>query len=85
MSGAGEWDCEGQPPGGSAIGALCFIAELGVRVCDSPAACARAMTAARQRLYARISELAAAGDPVGAYLEQEFPGPPALWAGGGDR
>ena len=79
----GGWDCEAYGPDGREAGALCFLAgEAGTRVCASRAACSEAMTAERQRVFSRINELAAAGDPVCAYLAEEFSEPGQILGGG---
>lgn len=82
MSQPDQWDCEGYGPEGREFGALCFIAgDLGKRACNSQAACAEAMAAERRRVFRRISERAAAGDPTAAYLEQEFTNPEQILGG----
>lgn len=77
-----EWDCDAYGPKGREIGALCFIAgQLGTRTCASAAACRQVMNAERQRVFARIRELAAAGDPVFTDLAEAFPDPGMLLGG----
>lgn len=79
----GQWDCDAYGPEAREFGALCFFTgEPGPRVCPSLAVCREAMTAERQRVFSRISELAAAGDPVAAYLAEEFPRPEMILGGG---
>ncbi len=68
----GEWDCEAYGPEGRGAGALCFFAEPGTRRCESPRRCQQVMTAERQRVFGRIQELAAAGDPAGVELARAF-------------
>jgi hypothetical protein len=66
-------------------GALCFTAgELNARVCVSQAACREAVAAERKRVWRRINELAAGGDPAGESLAGEFTGPGQLLGGGDD-
>ncbi len=80
---SGGWDCEAYGPDGREAGALCFFAsELGIRVCDSQERCHRAMLAERQRVFRRISERAAQGDPDMAYLAEVFTGPSQILGGG---
>jgi hypothetical protein len=74
----GDWDCTAYGPEVRAAGALCFFAELNERVCASPEECRSSMAAERQRVFRRISELSAAGDPTGVFLEGEFSNPGQL-------
>jgi hypothetical protein len=77
-----EWDCEAYGPEPAKIGAVCFRSgELGKRVCADPGECHTAMTAERQRVYGRISELAAAGTPWAADLAETFARPGQLLGG----
>ena len=78
-----EWDCEAYGPEPAAIGALCFRSgELHKRVCTGPSECHAAMTAERQRVFGRISELAAHGDdPTWADLAETFARPGQLLGG----
>ena len=79
-----DWDCEAYGPDIAGIGAVCFFSgELHKRVCASQAECHTRMAAKRQRVYATISELAAAGDPVGEDLAEAF-GRPGQLLGGED-
>ena len=73
MSG-GEWDCSAYGPEGRQYGALCFLTEHG-RICPTLDDCEATMTAERQRVFSRISELAAHGDETGEQLAGEFPAP----------
>jgi hypothetical protein len=85
--GAGQWQCEAYGDAAAEIGALCFLAgaDLGTRVCNSPAECHQVMESERGRVYDRITQLAAAGDPVGVFLAGEFTAPDQLLGGAGDR
>ena len=79
------WDCEAYGPEPAALGALCFVSgELGKRTCADLAECRRVLAAERQRVFRRISEMAAGGDETGAYLESEFTSPEQLLGGGGE-
>jgi hypothetical protein len=79
------WDCSAYGSEGRKFGALCFVSgALGKRVCGSQAACREVMTAARRRVFSRIQEGAAAGDPDMAYLAEEFSGPEQLLGGIGE-
>jgi len=81
----GQWDCGAYGPEGRAAGALCFVAgEPGTRACASPAACRQVLSAERQRMFSRISELAAQGDPDAACLAEAFPRPGMLLGGDDD-
>jgi hypothetical protein len=77
-----EWDCEAYGPEVRHVGALCFFAELHDRVCSSPEECTAKMAGERQRVFRRINELSAAGNPAAAYLEAEFKHPDQLLGGG---
>lgn len=89
MNGGGpDWDCEAYGPEAAAAGALCFVSgALHKRVCDDPADCRQTMIRSRQRLFGRISELAAHGDsPYAAdyaYLAEVFGTPDQLLGGPG--
>ncbi len=80
--GPGEWDCEAYGPGGREVGALCFFGGAGQRHCATAAECHLLMTGERQRVYDRIRDLAAAGDPVGVDLAETFTSPDELLGGG---
>lgn len=76
------FDCEAYGPPAAAAGALCFVSgELGKRACADLAECRRVMTAERQRLFRRISEMAAADDETAVYLAGEFSDPEQLLGG----
>jgi len=78
-----DFDCEAYGPAPEmGVAALCFFANPGSRVCAGPSVCHTRMTAERQRVFARIQEMAAAGDPDGAYLAGEFTSPDQLLGGG---
>ena len=78
-----DFDCTAYGPEGREAGALCFIAgELGKRSCVSLEECRQVMDAERRRVFARIQEQAAAGDPVAAYLASEFTAAEQLLGGG---
>lgn len=78
----GTWDCEAYGPEGTKVGALCFLsADLGARVCRTEGECRDQMAGERQRVFGRIGELAAAGDPVGEFLAAEFTSPDQLLGG----
>jgi hypothetical protein len=77
-----KFDCEAYGPEGAAFGAVCFVSgQPGQRVCASADECARTMAAARKWLFRRISERAAQGDDVAAYLATEFVSPDQLLGG----
>jgi hypothetical protein len=77
-----DWPCEAYGPDGLAVGARCFVAgELGRRVCGSAADCAEVMGAERRRVFRRLQELAAAGDPVAVELAEAFGTPDGLLGG----
>ena len=81
MSGPYEWACEAYGPDGRKAGALCFIAQPGERVCASPGICHLVMAAERRRVFQRIQELAAQGDPAAADLAETFTSPDQLLGG----
>lgn len=81
-SAAAAWDCEAYGAEGTKIGALCFVSgELGDRVCRTAGECSDQMGSERQRVFRRINELAAAGDPVGAHLAEAFTSPDEILGG----
>jgi hypothetical protein len=76
------FNCTAYGPEGRDLGALCFFSgELGSRACADLAECRERMAAERQRVFARIQELAADGDEVGIYLAGEFTSPEDLLGG----
>src|SRR5256885_753496 len=80
------WPCEAYGPAGTEVGALCFLADVGTRVCTSPDECARVMAAERRRIFDVIQTKAAAeGDDDGpfTYLAGEFTSPDQLLGGPG--
>lgn len=80
-----DWHCAAYGPEGVAVGARCFVAPaLDQRVCGTEGECADVLRRERRRVYGRISELAAAGDPVAEYLEAEFASPDQLLGGGAE-
>jgi hypothetical protein len=79
-----DFACEAYGPDGATFGALCFRSgETGKRVCADLPECHAVMTTERQRVYRRISELAAGGDETMAFLAEEFTRPEHLLGGGG--
>ncbi|MFD7161720.1 hypothetical protein ACFV9C_44545 [Kribbella sp. NPDC059898] len=81
MTAAGEptkgWDCDAYGPDlPPELGDLCFYDQI--ERCNSEAQCRLRMTGARQQVFRRINELAAAGDPTGEYLSGEFTNPSQL-------
>jgi hypothetical protein len=74
---AKDWDCEAYGPDlPSELGHLCFYDEI--EPCASQAQCHTRMAGERQRVFRRINELAAAGDPTGQLLADEFTNPSQL-------
>jgi len=79
----GDFDCEAYGPDGRDFGALCFFAAgLNTRVCSSLAACHEAMAAERRRVWQRIQDGAARGEPDMVYLAGEFTSAEQLLSGG---
>jgi hypothetical protein len=78
----GDFDCEAYGPEGREHGALCFTAGQGQRACPSREDCHRVMAAERQRVFGRIHEMAAEGDPAGVFLAGEFTDPGQILGGG---
>lgn len=72
------WPCEAYGPDGLEDGVVCFVGDVDRRVCDSAEICHAVMSAERGRVFDRIQELAAAGDPTGVFLAGEFAGPDEL-------
>ena len=84
LAGGAGWDCEVYGPAGRQVGALCFMAgEPGTRSCLSPDYCAAIMAVERRRVFQRIQEQAAAGDPLAIWLAQQFSDPGQLLGGPG--
>ena len=77
----GEWPCDAYGPEGREHGALCFLSETGKRVCGSPEECRIVMSAERRRVWGRIQEGAARGDPDMVFLAGEFTSPEQLLGG----
>jgi len=77
-----DFACEAYGPDGRAVGAICFFAAPGKRVCTSQAACREAMTAERRRVWRRIQDGAARGEPDMVYLAGEFTSAEQLLGGG---
>lgn len=69
---AADFDCDAYGPEGRAVAALCFFAGSGKRTCVSLAECREKMAAERLRVWRRIQEGAARGDPDMVYLASEF-------------
>jgi hypothetical protein len=83
---AADWPCEAYGPEGLEHGARCFFSpDLGARDCIDPEDCHARMTDERRRVFSRISELAAAGDPVALQLAEDFTSPDQLLGGEEDR
>ncbi|MER5608266.1 hypothetical protein AB0F93_03415 [Micromonospora tulbaghiae] len=80
-----SWDCPAYGPGGKGIGAICFVAEPGHRACRTEQECGQALTRVRQRVYRRMNERAAAGDPTFAYLADQFGSPTEILGGPDER
>lgn len=77
------WPCEAYGETGLDVGAWCFVSpESQTRLCSSVEHCRAQVRAARQQTFQRISELAAAGDALGADLAEAFPDPSMLLGGG---
>jgi hypothetical protein len=80
-----EWACEAYGDDGADVGARCFVSgALGVRSCESRQVCAGVMADERRRVYRRMQELAATGDPVMVDLAAEFTRPDQLLNADGD-
>ena len=78
--------CSAYGPDGRDAGAICFVSgEPGKRVCTSAEQCHEVMTAERQRVWQRIQDGAARGDPDLAFLAGEFSDPSQLLGGGQDE
>lgn len=80
---ADPWYCEAYGPRAPKAEALCFVSgDSGARVCASPQVCSETMAAERQRVWQRINEMAADGDPTGEFLAGEFTDPGQIFGGG---
>lgn len=77
-----SWFCDAYGQAGEKVGAVCFFGSRGVRDCASYGECLDRMRSERQRTFARINELAAAGDEDMAYLAEVFTTPEQLLGGG---
>jgi len=80
------WCCEAYGPDAAAVlvaagRPACFVADAFGRPCRGPGECAALMAAERRRVFQRVNELAAAGDPVAVYLAETFSGPDQLLGG----
>jgi hypothetical protein len=75
------WPCEAYGPEGPEFGAVCFIGDLNRRVCESSAECHATVQRERERVYGRLQELAATGDPGFVALAAEFTSPDQLLNG----
>jgi hypothetical protein len=85
MAMAEPWYCEAYGPRAPKAETLCFIAPGPVpRACASPETCRETMAAERQRVWRRINEMAASGDPDGEFLAGEFTDPAQILGGGDD-
>lgn len=78
------WHCGAYGRDGLVLGALCFRAPMDERVCASKQECADTMAAERVRIWHRIRELAAEGDPTGVVLAAVFERPEQILAGPDD-
>jgi hypothetical protein len=78
---SGDWSCTAYGPEAAEVGAICFVAQPGTRKCADQDECREVMTGERQRVFRAISEKAAAGDPVMAYLAEEFASPDQILGG----
>ena len=78
--------CSAYGPDGRDAGAICFVSgELGKRVCASAEECHEVMTGQRQRVWQRIQDGAARGDPDMVFLADEFKSPEQILGGGQDE
>jgi hypothetical protein len=77
-----QWPCEAYGPEGFEFGAICFMSAVpGTRLCKDAGMCGLQMAHQRREAHARMSRLAAEGDPVMQYLAGEFPTPDTLLNG----
>lgn len=80
------FDCDAYGREGREFGAVCFFGgELQERACADAAECRQRMAGERQRVFARIQELAADGDETGIYLADQFASPEDLLGGSEDE
>jgi hypothetical protein len=56
------WPCEAYGAEGLEVGAVCFVGDVGRRVCGSAVECRVVLAGCREQLAARLQELAAGGD-----------------------
>lgn len=75
------WDCAAYGAEGTKLGARCFFAEPGRRLCGSEPECQDRLAAERSRLFGVIQDLAADGDPLGRELAAEITDPGQLLGG----
>ena len=75
------WVCPAYGRGGVVLGALCFQAPMGQRVCRDQAECSELLAGERVRIWEQIRRLAAAGDPVGIELAAVFEHPDQVLGG----
>ena len=71
---ARDWACTAYGP---EVPATCFFQEAG-ETCTSLEQCQERMKGERQRVYRRMQELAAHGDPMWADISDEFTNPEGL-------
>lgn len=76
-----DFSCEAYGPEAAEFGALCFVSAPNSRSCASLDECHELMQGERQRVFRAIREKAAAGDPVMAYLAEEFASPDQILGG----
>lgn len=81
VSKTADWQCAAYEPAGTQIGALCFFADPGSRVCADQGECRAGLAVERRRVFDRIKELEAAGDPTGVVLAVGLDDPEQLLGG----
>lgn len=80
---ATEWECEAYGEGAASVGAWCFRSPRPYRrACADADECATFMGRERLRVWARLTDLAAAGDADAAAILAELPGGPGSILGG---